>query len=85
LTYNESIYGTNIQHGLMLARQFLNRHKTGNKQVIIVTDGEPTATWRGSKAVFFYPAAPGNLPEDAGSRCNAVPGAHRDQHLHARQ
>jgi len=24
LTYNESIYGTNIQHGLMLARQFLN-------------------------------------------------------------
>src|SRR5438105_690206 len=58
LTYNESIYGTNIQHGLMLARQFLNRHKTGNKQVIIVTDGEPTAHMEGQKAVFFYPPLP---------------------------
>ncbi|MEO6796373.1 MAG: VWA domain-containing protein [Candidatus Dormibacter sp.] len=58
LTYNESIYGTNIQHGLMLARQFLNRHKTGNKQVIIVTDGEPTAHMQGQQAVFFYPPLP---------------------------
>ena len=58
LTYNESIYGTNIQHGLMLARQFLSRHKTGNKQVIIVTDGEPTAHMEGQHAVFFYPPLP---------------------------
>jgi len=58
LTYNESIYGTNIQHGLMLARQFLNKHKTGNKQVIIVTDGEPTAHMEGQHAVFFYPPLP---------------------------
>ncbi len=58
LTYNESIYGTNIQHGLMLARQFLNRYKTGNKQVIIVTDGEPTAHMEGQQAVFFYPPLP---------------------------
>ena len=58
LTYNESIYGTNMQHGLMLARQFLNRHKTGNKQVIIVTDGEPTAHMQGQQAVFFYPPLP---------------------------
>src|SRR6202022_2580854 len=50
LTYNESIYGTNTQHGLMLARQFLNRHKTGNKQVIIVTDGEPTEHMEGKNA-----------------------------------
>jgi uncharacterized protein with von Willebrand factor type A (vWA) domain len=58
LTYNESIYGTNIQHGLMLAREFLNRFKTGNKQVIIVTDGEPTAHMEGQQAVFFYPPLP---------------------------
>ena len=58
LTYNESIYGTNIQHGLMLAREFLSRHKTGNKQVIIVTDGEPTAHMQGRQAVFFYPPLP---------------------------
>ncbi|GAC1479323.1 MAG: VWA domain-containing protein [Candidatus Dormibacteria bacterium] len=58
LTYNESIYGTNMQHGLMLARQFLNKHKAGNKQVIIVTDGEPTAHMQGQQAVFFYPPLP---------------------------
>jgi uncharacterized protein with von Willebrand factor type A (vWA) domain len=58
LTYNEYVYGTNIQHGLMLARQLLNRHRGGNKQVIIVTDGEPTAHMEGSQAVFFYPPLP---------------------------
>src|SRR3989442_12509922 len=36
----------------------LNRHKTGNKQVIIVTDGEPTAHMEGQQAVFFYPPLP---------------------------
>jgi uncharacterized protein with von Willebrand factor type A (vWA) domain len=58
LSYNEYVYGTNIQHGLMLARQYLNRHRDGNKQVIIITDGEPTAHMEGGKAQFFYPPMP---------------------------
>ncbi len=58
LTYNEYVYGTNIQHGLMLARQLLGRHPGGSKQVIIVTDGEPTAHMEGTQAVFFYPPLP---------------------------
>ncbi len=58
LSYNEYVYGTNIQHGLMLARQYLNRHHDGNKQVIIITDGEPTAHMEGGKAQFFYPPMP---------------------------
>jgi uncharacterized protein with von Willebrand factor type A (vWA) domain len=58
LSYNEYVYGTNIQHGLMLARQYLNRHQDGNKQVIIITDGEPTAHMEGGKAQFFYPPMP---------------------------
>jgi uncharacterized protein with von Willebrand factor type A (vWA) domain len=37
--------GTNIVHGLMLARQLLSRHKGGNKQIILVTDGGPTMMW----------------------------------------
>ncbi len=36
------IYGTNMQHGLVLARQMLAR-QTGTRQIIMVTDGEPTA------------------------------------------
>ena len=34
---------TNIQHGLELARKLLVKEKTRNKQLIIITDGEPTA------------------------------------------
>lgn len=46
-------YGTNMQHGLHLARQLLNR-QTGNKQIIMITDGEPTAHVRADGEVFFH-------------------------------
>ena len=36
------VYGTNMQHGLMLARKML-AHRAGTKQIIMITDGEPTA------------------------------------------
>ena len=42
-TWDEYTYGTNFHHGIMLARQLLARSKTQNKQIIIITDGEPTA------------------------------------------
>ncbi|MGH9132132.1 MAG: vWA domain-containing protein [Acidimicrobiales bacterium] len=35
-------YGTNIEHALLLARRMLSR-QSGAKQVIMITDGEPTA------------------------------------------
>ena len=48
-------YGTNMQHGLALARQLLSR-QSGTKQIIMITDGEPTAHITGSGQVFFnYP------------------------------
>jgi uncharacterized protein with von Willebrand factor type A (vWA) domain len=34
--------GTNMAHGLMLARQLLARHRGVNKQIIMITDGGPT-------------------------------------------
>ena len=52
------VYGTNMQHGFLLARHLLNK-QTGTKQIIMITDGEPTAhiTQRGD--VFFnYPPVP---------------------------
>jgi len=58
LSYSEYVYGTNMQHGLMLARRLLNRHRGGNRQIIIVSDGEPTAHMEGDRAVFFYPPLP---------------------------
>jgi uncharacterized protein with von Willebrand factor type A (vWA) domain len=36
------VYGTNMQHGLILARRML-AHRPGTKQIIMITDGEPTA------------------------------------------
>jgi uncharacterized protein with von Willebrand factor type A (vWA) domain len=49
-------WGTNIQHGLALARKLLSRQR-GTRQVIMVTDGEPTAHFPpGShEPVFAYP------------------------------
>ena len=49
------VYGTNMQHGFMLARKML-AGRGGTKQIIMVTDGEPTAhlTANGSP-VFHYP------------------------------
>jgi uncharacterized protein with von Willebrand factor type A (vWA) domain len=55
LTWNEWVYGTNMQHGFMLARQLLARHKGGNRQIIMITDGEPTAHFEGGRVEFSYP------------------------------
>src|SRR5919112_1800050 len=49
-------YGTNMQHGLLLSRKMLARQH-GTKQVIMITDGEPTAHFEpGIPEPFFsYP------------------------------
>ena len=49
------VYGTNMQHAFQISRRLLAR-QSGTKQIIMITDGEPTAhiTERGD--VFFnYP------------------------------
>jgi uncharacterized protein with von Willebrand factor type A (vWA) domain len=43
LTWNEYIYGTNMQHAFETARTLLARSRGKNKQIILITDGEPTA------------------------------------------
>ena len=48
-------YGTNMQHGLALARQLLAREH-GTKQIIMITDGEPTAHIDPyGRSIFDYP------------------------------
>ncbi len=53
--WDESVYGTNMHHAFMLARRLLSRHKGSNKQIIMITDGEPTAHLEGERAIFSYP------------------------------
>ena len=55
LSWSEWGYGTNMQHAFMVSRQLLGRHKNGTKQVILVTDGEPTAYFEGGQIEFSYP------------------------------
>jgi uncharacterized protein with von Willebrand factor type A (vWA) domain len=46
---------TNIQHGLQLARQYLSVQDTPNRQVILITDGLPTAHFEGKILYLLYP------------------------------
>ena len=49
------VYGTNMQHGFVLARQLLAR-QSGTKQIIMITDGEPTAHINSiGEPEFHYP------------------------------
>ena len=48
---------TNIHAGLRLARTLLGRSGAQNKQVIVITDGEPTAHLEGREVVLIYPPA----------------------------
>jgi uncharacterized protein with von Willebrand factor type A (vWA) domain len=46
---------TNIQHGLRMARQMLTLQDTPNRQVILITDGLPTAHFEDSMLYLLYP------------------------------
>jgi len=49
---------TNIQHGLRLARQFLGHQDTPNRNVVLITDGLPTAHFEGKVLNLLYPPDP---------------------------
>ncbi len=46
------VQGTNVQHALALARRMLAQRR-GSRQVLIITDGEPTAHLEPNGEVFF--------------------------------
>ena len=48
-------YGTNLQHGLLLARQLLARSHAANREIVVITDGEPTAHFERGQVEFSYP------------------------------
>ena len=46
---------TNMQHGLYIARKLLSKDTCNNKQIIMISDGEPTAHFEGGNMFFHYP------------------------------
>lgn len=49
---------TNIQHSLSLARRMLAAQDTPNKQIVLITDGLPTAHFEGETLYLLYPPDP---------------------------
>jgi uncharacterized protein with von Willebrand factor type A (vWA) domain len=54
----ERVYGTNMQHAFNLAGRLLAQHPRATRQVIMVTDGEPTAHLEGEEVFFSWPPVP---------------------------
>jgi uncharacterized protein with von Willebrand factor type A (vWA) domain len=54
----ERVYGTNMQHAFNLAGRLLSQHPRATRQVIMVTDGEPTAHLVGERVEFAWPPVP---------------------------
>ena len=55
LRWNAWVSGTNMHHALMLSRKLLSKEKGGSRQIILITDGEPTAHLEGDQSFFSYP------------------------------
>ena len=78
------VYGTNLQHALALARRML-AHEHGTKQIIVVTDGEPTAHIDDlRRGPLQLPAGARDPAPHHGRGDPLHPGRHRDQHLRPR-
>lgn len=59
LSENDYVYGTNYEMALGLARRLLSRHRGGNRQILFVTDGEPTAcSLPNGRILFDWPPPP---------------------------
>lgn len=63
-TWDPSDPFTNLQEGLFLARQIFRRHRAVNRQVIVITDGQPTATHINGHTNAQWPGFMGSIPPD---------------------
>jgi uncharacterized protein with von Willebrand factor type A (vWA) domain len=55
LSWDQFSHGTNLHAGLLAAGRMLERDHGMNRQVVIITDGQPTAFMDGETPVFEHP------------------------------
>ncbi len=60
---DEYMLGTNMQHALMIAEKLLARQPQGTRQILMITDGEPTSHLEHGRAQFSYPPSPITIAE----------------------
>ncbi|MEW6060237.1 MAG: VWA domain-containing protein [Actinomycetota bacterium] len=58
--------GTNMQHAFHLAGRLLTKHPRSTRQVIMVTDGEPTAHLQGEEVVYAFGNVVADTPHPRG-------------------
>jgi len=63
ITWDQAEPYTNMQQGLMISQKLLSRHKSGNKQIIMISDGEPTAHVERGQIFLGYPPSPRTITE----------------------
>ena len=63
VSWNDWVSGTNMHHAFLLSRKLLSKDKTGTRQIIMVTDGEPTTHLEGDRAYFSYPPSHRTIQE----------------------
>jgi uncharacterized protein with von Willebrand factor type A (vWA) domain len=61
--WDESVLGTNMHHALLLAERLLARHRGGTRQILMISDGEPTAHLERGRSQFAYPPSPVTIRE----------------------
>ena len=61
--WDESVLGTNMHHALMIAQTLLAKHTQGTRQIIMISDGEPTAHLEKGRSYFAYPPSPITIRE----------------------
>ena len=63
ITWDEFDPYTNIQHGLAVARKLLAKCPGSTKQIIMISDGEPTAHMESGQLFLQYPPSPRTIQE----------------------
>ena len=61
LQWDDYLLGTNMQHALLLAARLLGKEPGGAKQIIMISDGEPTSHLEDGQAQFAYPPTPATI------------------------
>jgi len=67
--------GTNMQHAFHLAGRLLAKHARATRQVIMVTDGEPTAHLEGGELVYGFGSVVADTPHPSLVRTASPSGA----------
>ena len=63
VTWNSWTSGTNLHHALMLSRRLLSKEKGSTRQILLITDGEPTAHLEEDRCYFSYPPSHRTIAE----------------------